>query len=136
MTLHIRPFADSDAERLVEILSYNGQFGHPSVEGPAAMRRVSACAAAVFLVADVDDQPAGFIRAVYDGSRALIHLLSVRPASQRKGIGRALVNAMQAELRRRGAPSVSVTVTTTSAGFWQRQGFDVLPVFLMLKTDL
>ena len=32
------------------------------------MRRVARCSAAVFLVAEVDTEPMGFIRAVYDGS--------------------------------------------------------------------
>ena len=43
------------------------------------MRRVAACTATVFLLAEVQGQPQGFIRAVYDDSRALIHLLSVHP---------------------------------------------------------
>ena len=133
MTVRIRPFVGGDAEPLVDILARNGQFGHPDVEGMEAMRRVAACEAAVFLVAEINGQPEGLIRAVYDGSRALIHLLSVHPRSQRHGIGRALVDAVQAELRRRGAPTVSVTVTAASAGFWTKQGFDALPVHLMLK---
>ena len=100
------------------------------------MRRVASCVAAVFLVAEVDGQPEGLVRGVFDGSRALIHLLSVSPTFQHRGIGRALVDAAQVELRRRGAPSVSVTVTDASAGFWQKQGFHVLPVYLMLKSQI
>jgi len=133
MNIVIRPFVERDAERLVDILTRNGQFGHPEVEGIAAMRRVASCEAAVFLVADVEGQPEGLVRAVYDGSRALIHVLSVSPSYQERGIGSALVNAVQIELRRRGAPTVSVTVTDASAGFWQKQGFNALPVYLMLK---
>ena len=78
----------------------------------------------------------GLIRAVYDGSRALIHLLSVEPSAQHQGVGRALVEALQMELRRRGAPTVSVTVTDSSSGFWKKQGFEALPVYLMLKSHL
>jgi predicted N-acetyltransferase YhbS len=136
MNVHIRRFVERDAEQLVDILTRNGQFGDPEVEGIAAMRRVASCEAAVFLVAEVDGQPEGLVRAVYDGSRALIHLLSVNPSSQHRGIGRALVDAVQIELRRRGAPTVSVTVTDASAGFWQKQGFDALPVYLMLKRKI
>jgi ribosomal protein S18 acetylase RimI-like enzyme len=135
MSVHIRPFVDADADPLVEILIRNGQFAYPAVEDQAAMRRVAACPAAVFLVAEADGAVQGLVRAVYDGSRALIHLLSVDPAAQRRGIGRALVDAVQTELRGRGAVSLSVTVTAASAGFWQKLGFDALPVFLMLKTD-
>ena len=95
MHTHIRPFVERDADRLVDILTRNGQFGHPDVEGTAAMRRVASCDAAVFLVAEVDGQPEGLVRAVYDGSRALIHLLSVNPSAQGRGIGRSLVSAVQ-----------------------------------------
>lgn len=136
MNVRIRPFLETDAQQLVEILTRNGQFDHPDVEGVEAMRRVASCDAAVFLVAEVDGQPQGLIRAVYDGSRALIHLLSVSPSSQHRGIGRALVDAAQIELRDRGAPTVGVTVTDQSAGFWEKQGFRALPVYLMLKRPI
>ena len=133
MEIRTRSFIESDIEYLVEILQLNGQYGYPQVEGPEAMKRVAACDAAVFLVAETRGRPCGFIKAVYDGSRALIHLLSVHPHHQRSGIGGALVDAMLAELSRRGAPTVSVTVNEKSAGFWKKQGFSRLPVFLMLK---
>ena len=133
MEIRVRGFVESDIERLVEILRLNGQYGYPQVEGPEEMKRVAACDAAVFLVAEIGGQPCGFIKAVYDGSRALIHLLSVHPDHQRSGVGGALVDAMLAELFRRGAPTVSVTVNERSAGFWEKQGFSRLPVFLMLK---
>lgn len=136
MNAHIRPFVERDADQLVDILMRNGQFDHPDIEGIAAMSRVASCDAAVFLVAEVDGEPQGLVRAVYDGSRALIHLLSVNPSAQGRGIGRSLVSAVQVELRRRGAPSVSVTVTAASAGFWEKQGFDALPVYLMLKCEI
>ncbi|HUR21612.1 MAG TPA: GNAT family N-acetyltransferase [Vicinamibacterales bacterium] len=134
MEIHVRPFHAADADDLVDILTRNGQFGHPDVEGATAMRRVAACEAAVFLVAEGEGRPQGFVRAIYDGSRALIHLLSVSPEAQHRGIGRTLVDAAQTELRRRGAPTVSVLVNDASAAFWQKQGFHALPVYLMLKT--
>ncbi len=98
------------------------------------MKRVANCNAAVFLVAAVANKPYGFIKAVYDGSRALIHLLSVHPDYLHSGIGSALVDAVSTELVRRGAPTVSVTVTEKSLGFWEKEEFERLPVILMLKT--
>ena len=134
MHMEIRPFVEKDADRLVEILQLNNQYDCPAVEGPAAMRRVAACQSAVFFVAEINGHPQGFIRAIYDGSRAMIHLLSVHPAVQHRGIGRRLVEAVEKELEQRGAPSVSVTVTDTSVAFWSKQGFERLPVYLMLKS--
>lgn len=132
-TARVRVFADSDCSQLTEILRRNGQYDYPDIEGPDAMRRFAACDAAVFLVAESDGRVQGLIRAVYDGSRALIHLLSVDPAVQRQGIGRLLVEAAEAELHRRGAPGGAVTVTDTSADFWKRRGYGALPVQVMLK---
>ena len=132
----IRPFVESDSNCLVEILRRNDQFNYPEIAGPAAMSRVAACDAAVFLVAEIDGAPQGLIRAIYDGSRALIHLLSVEPAYQRHGVGQALVKAVRAELNHRGAPSISVLVTERSAGFWEKQGFERSPVYLMLNPKI
>lgn len=131
--IRVRVFRLSDIPDLVEILKANGQYDYPEVEGPAAMERVARCDAAVFLVAEVGGKPCGFVRAVYDGSRALIHLLSVHPDYQHSGVGSALVNAVSTELAQRGAPSVSVTVTERSKRFWEQKGFEQLPVFLMLR---
>lgn len=87
----------------------------------------------MFLVAEAEGKPCGFVRAVYDGSRALIHLFSVHPDFQKSGIGSALLKAACTEIARRGSPTASVTVTKESAGFWKKKGFKELPVFLMLK---
>lgn len=131
--MHIRPFTEGDIPNLVEILVLNNQYAFPEIEGPDAMQRVAACDAAIFLVAEVDGQARGLIRGVYDGSRAMIHLLSVHPEVHGQGIGEALVNAMYAELRQWGAPTVSVTVMDDSAGYWAKNGYEPLPVYLMLR---
>lgn len=133
MKTRIRDFSERDIPRLVEILELNEQYDCPEVEGPTAMERAANCDAAVFLVAEVEGQPCGFIRGVYDGSRAVIHLLSVHPDHQRLGIGKALVDATIGEFLNRDAPTVSATVTEESIEFWKRQGFRRLPVFLVLK---
>jgi GNAT superfamily N-acetyltransferase len=131
--VRIREFQKSDAEALVTILKLNMQYAYPEVEGSDAMLRVSRCPSALFLVAEESVCPVGFIKAVYDGSRAMIHLLSVHPEFQGKGVGSKLLDAAILELRKRGAPSISVTITDDSAGFWEKRGFKKLPVFLMLR---
>jgi GNAT superfamily N-acetyltransferase len=131
--MRIREFQKSDAETLVTILKLNRQYAYPEVEGSEAMIRVSRCPSALFLVAEENARPVGFIKAVYDGSRAMIHLLSVHPEFQGKGVGSKLLDAAILVLRKRGAPSVSVPVTADSAGFWEKRAFKKLPVSLMLK---
>jgi len=119
-------------KNLIEVLKLNNQYGCPEVDGPDAMKRVQSCEAAVFLVCEINGKAVGLIRGVYDGSRALIHQLSVHPEYQERDIGRALVKEIAKEFRRRGAPSVSATVTERSLGFWKRVGFERVPVFLTL----
>ncbi len=136
MRVRIRPFQDADAPAVVEILTRNGQYEFPEIEGPEAMARVASCPAAVFYVAcpETGGSPLGMIKAVYDGSRALIHLLSVHPDAQGKGIGKALINATLEELARRGAPTCSVLTTEAAQPYWENMDFQRLPAFLMLRT--
>lgn len=131
----IRGFTQSDAAALVGILKANKQFTFPEVDGPDAMERVSRCDAAVFLVAETGGTVSGMIRAVYDGSRAVIHQLSVDPSRQGRGTGRMLVECACKELRRRGAPTVTVTVTDTSGSYWEKLGFRDMGVRLLLKDN-
>lgn len=135
MSIEIRDFRPEDGPKLVSILKLNDQFAHPDIEGTEAMGKVARCEATVFLVAETaEGKVAGCIKAVYDGSRALVHLLSIHPEHQRQGIGTALVHTATDELAARGAPTVSVTITDESAAFWTKLGFGRVPVFLMLKT--
>ena len=129
----IRPYIPDDAMAVVAILQQNQQYHDPRIDGPAALDRVAVCPAAVALVAVTGGEITGYIQAVYDGARAMIHLLSVKPACQGRGTGSALAAAVWEELQRRGAPTVSVTVTAASSGFWEKQHFYNLPVFLMLR---
>ena len=126
----IRDFRPEDASTLVEILRLNNQYGYPGVEGPEAMKRVGECEAAVFLVCELDGKAVGLIRGVYDGSRALIHQLSVHPDHQGRGIGTTLVREIVKRFNERGAPTVSAIIADESLGFWQKVGFRKTKAFL------
>ena len=103
-------------------LKANQQYGHPEIDGPEAMSKVHQCRAAEFLVAEEDYRVVGFIRGVYDGSRAIIHIASVHPDYQRRGIGRDLVREIAKRFKQRGASSLAVTVPG-ELGFWKKAGF-------------
>jgi ribosomal protein S18 acetylase RimI-like enzyme len=120
--MRIRDFEVKDADRIVEILKANQQYGHPEIDGPEAMKRVSECQAAEFLVAEEDHQVVGMIRGVFDGSRAIIYIASVPPDHQRHGIGRELVLAIARRFQERGAKSVSVVIPG-EVGFWSKLNF-------------
>ena len=127
----IRDLQLADVDGVVEILRLNKQYGFPEVDGPEAMKRVRACTAAVFLVCEVGDEVVGVVRGNYDGSRAIIHQLSVHPAHQRRGIGTALVREIVKRFQQMGAPTVSATITEESLPFWQKVGFRKTRAFLV-----
>ncbi|GAH16262.1 unnamed protein product, partial [marine sediment metagenome] len=86
----------------------NNQYEMPEVDGPEAMKRVKECSAAIFLVAEANGKVVGCIRGVYDGSRALIHLLSIHPKYQKRGIGTNLVKKIIERFKKRGACILSI----------------------------
>lgn len=132
-SIKIREFKKEDIDNLVLILKANGQYNFPDIEGPDAMLRVANCDAAIFLIAQIDDKAIGFIKAIYDGSRALIHVLSIHPKYQKRGIGTMLVDATINEFKKIGAPTISVTASESSIGFWEKLAFEKLPISLMLR---
>lgn len=119
----IREFRPEDCSALVTILKANLQYSDPDTEGPEAMLRVHQCKAAVFLVAEDEDRLVGLIRGVYDGSKALIHIVSVDPAYQRRGIGSALVREAAGRFMERGAKNLAVTVPGDNLEFWKKLSF-------------
>lgn len=127
----IRDFKVNDINDMVEILKLNNQYEMSEVEGPEAMKRVKECSAAIFLVAEANENVVGFIKGVYDGSRALIHLLSIHPKYQKRGIGTNLVKKIIERFKKRGAPTASATVTEKSIEFWKKVGFRKTKAFVV-----
>ncbi|MDI6805986.1 MAG: GNAT family N-acetyltransferase [Candidatus Bathyarchaeia archaeon] len=129
--MFIRDFEIGDIDQIVEILRLNNQYDFPEVDGPEAMKRLKQCSAVVFLVCEIDNKVVGVVKGTYDGSRAMIHQLSVHPHYQRQGIGTALVKEIVKRFQRRGASTVSATVTEESLPFWQKAGFKKTKAFLV-----
>jgi putative acetyltransferase len=120
--MKIRDFQPQDVDAMVTILKANQQYGHPEIDGPEAMLRVRNCTAAEFLVAEEENVAVGMVRGAYDGSRAIIYLVSVHPDHQRRGIGRALVLEISARFKKRGARSIAGIVPGDLA-FWKKMHF-------------
>jgi N-acetylglutamate synthase-like GNAT family acetyltransferase len=129
--MKIREARSCDINMIVEIIKLNNQFSFSEVDGSEAMQRVVNCKAAVFLVCEINRHIVGFIRGVYDGSRALIHQLSVHPTYQKRGIGTSLVRHILSKFQQLGALTVSATITEQSAPFWYRIGFKKTKAFLV-----
>ena len=129
--MKIREARSSDINTIVKIIKLNNQFSFTEVDGSEAMQRVINCKAAIFLVYEINREVVGIIRGVYDGSRALIHQLSVHPTYQKRGIGTSLVMHIISKFQQLGALTVSATITERSAPFWYHIGFKKTEAFLV-----
>lgn len=81
---------------------------------------------AVFLVAEVDGEPAGVILGTHDGRKGWINRLAVAPAYRRQGIARMLVAEVEARLTARGIDITAAlieTPNTASLAFFRAIGY-------------
>jgi N-acetylglutamate synthase-like GNAT family acetyltransferase len=53
--------------------------------------------------------------------------VAVRPDTQRKGLGRTLIRHIIHNARQEGRRRIQVTARNTSAGFFEKLGFETLP---------
>jgi ribosomal protein S18 acetylase RimI-like enzyme len=73
----------------------------------------------------------GSVMAGFDGHRGWVYYLAVEPSRQRRGHGRALMEAAARWLQERNAPKLQLMVRETNAaaiGFYERLGFERQPV--------
>lgn len=126
---------EEDFAQIEGILAENGMLV-PLIDGREAMKRIRERMGRYFLVAKEDGLAVGFIRAAYDGSRAIIHQMAVSASCQRKGVGRKLLYAVCTRLQQDGAPTVSVTATEQSRPYYQELSFKRLPITLLLAEDI
>ncbi len=139
----IRPAAKKDIGTVIRITKENEHYWSPEVDGTEALNRILARPDNVFLVCEKDNDILGFIIGSWDGARAIIHKLSVRPDVHGLGIGRELVDHAIKDFKRMGAPTVGVTAADgsrtdeeDSTGFWKKTGFEPIPARLMIKFNI
>ncbi|MDB4222273.1 GNAT family acetyltransferase [Granulosicoccus sp.] len=66
----------------------------------------------LFLVADDDGQIVGSIMGGYEGHRGWINYLAVDPSLQKQGLGRDLMDTVEARLLDKGCPKINLQVRT------------------------
>jgi ribosomal protein S18 acetylase RimI-like enzyme len=78
----------------------------------------------------------GSVMVGHDGHRGWLYYVAVAPASRKRGIGRALVEAAEGWLRQRGVAKAQLMVRETNdavAAFYRRLGYDPMPRINMHK---
>jgi ribosomal protein S18 acetylase RimI-like enzyme len=82
------------------------------------------------MVAEYDGALVGALIAAWDGWRGNMYRLAVRESHRRRGLGRALVEAGEDHLRRRGARRVTALIADEddhAAALWRAAGYEHNP---------
>jgi ribosomal protein S18 acetylase RimI-like enzyme len=83
---------------------------------------------AIVLVAEAGGRLVGSIIGAFDGWRANIYRLAVRPDCRRQGIARTLVTELEAKLAQQGAKRITALVHkehVRAMAFWEAVGYPV-----------
>lgn len=90
----------------------------------------------LFLVAEVDGQIAGAVLGGFDGRRGMVYHLAVAAAYQGQGLGKALMEELDARLRARGCVKAYLLVVpenTAALEFYRRLGWEAMPIHVLGK---
>lgn len=128
--MEIRPFEPGDEDAVVQLWKDCGlvkAWNDPHRD----IRRKSRVQPGMFLVACDTGGIVATVMAGYDGHRGWINYLAVDPKHRRRGIGRAMMDEAEKELRAAGCPKINLQVRRTNTqvmAFYEKIGFQQDPV--------
>jgi ribosomal protein S18 acetylase RimI-like enzyme len=128
MQMEIRPFRESDHDRVVALWTDVFDPLAPHNDPATAIQRKLAVQRELFLVAVVDGAVAGTAMGGYDGHRGWVYSLAVLPELRRRGIGSALMKHIEQALAARRCLKINLQVLASNAatvGFYQKLGYRV-----------
>ena len=117
----IRPFMLLDSEAVIKIWQAC-DLVRPWNDPHKDIARKMTVNPELFLVAEVDGQLAGTVMGGYEGHRGWINYLAVLPAFQKQGIGRALMEDVEAKLLALGCPKINLQVRSGNTAVIQFYG--------------
>lgn len=90
----------------------------------------------LFLVGLVDGCLVASVMGGYEGHRGWINYLAVHPQAQGRGLGRAMMAAIEQAIAARGAPKINLMVRTSNqdvTAFYRALGYEVSEVVTLGK---
>jgi ribosomal protein S18 acetylase RimI-like enzyme len=105
----IRPFRLEDTEAVIALWT-ECKLVRPWNDPRADIARKLTEQPELFLVGEIDGNVAVTAMAGYDGHRGWVHYLAVDPGRHRQGLGRAMMEEVESQLRARGCPKLSLMV--------------------------
>jgi len=127
--LALRPYAPDDFETLYTI--DQGCYAPGIAYSKRTLRWFLRLPGAECLVAEVEGETAGFLLAEHAGGRAHLITIDVLERYRRRGVGTALLHAMEEKLAARGVRQVELETATdnrAAVAFWHRHGYRTVGV--------
>lgn len=90
----------------------------------------------LFLIAEADSQIIGTVMGGFDGRRGLVYHLAVKQSFRKLGIGRALMDELEARLRNKGCIRCYLLVTKDNEDairFYESSGWDIMDLHIFGK---
>ncbi len=126
--LTIRPFLPDDSDAVTALWHLVFPDDPSRNNPPDVIRRKLEVQPELFLVGVAGGNIIGTALGGYDGFRGWIYHLAVHPGEQRRGHGRALVEAIERELQKLGCPKLNLQVRATNratVAFYQALGYAI-----------
>ena len=121
----IRTATGDDIDAVLDLWARGA--GESSIANDASqIERMLARDPEMLLLAELDGQVVGSVIAGFDGWRAHVYRMAVLPGARGRGVGRALVDAMEGRFRRLGAVrSDAIVLLDNELGrsFWRGVGY-------------
>ncbi len=133
--LLIRPYHESDEDAVVALWQECGlvvPWNNPQKD----IHRKLRVQREMFLVGLVNSKVVAAVMAGYEGHRGWINYLAVDPSSQKKGLGRRMMDQAESRLHDLGCPKINLQVRTSYTGviaFYRALGYTVDDVVSMGK---
>ena len=90
----------------------------------------------LFLVGTIGEMLVASVMAGFDGHRGWVNYLAVAPEHRKSGMGRALMEKVEQELKAIGCPKLNLQVRATNpeaVAFYQRLGYELEEIVSMGK---
>jgi len=133
--LEIRSYKASDEAGAVELWEKCGlvvSWNNPRLD----IERKLKVNPELFFVGIVKNRIIASIIGGYEGHRGWVNYLAVDPEFQKRGYGREIMDAVEAELRAIGCPKINLQVRETNSDairFYERIGYSIDPVISLGK---
>lgn len=133
--LHIRPYMDSDEKGVIQ-LWHNCNLVVPWNDPKLDIERKLKVNPDLFLVGLIEGKIIATVMGGYEGHRGWINYLAVSPEIRQKGVGRRIVEKVEAKLSKLGCPKINIQIRSSNQDaieFYGKIGFSEDDVISMGK---